>query len=65
MKNTKSLEDIVCDRRGCKVVIGYMKHTGREHWFDETHQVGHNSYCSDTCLRKEWRRNGGFLIKQI
>ncbi len=50
--------DLLCDAEGCTCVIGYERH-GKDHWFDGTHQVGYNSYCSERHLRSEWKWNNG------
>ena len=50
----KPTSDILCDAKGCKVVIGY-DHAGKPHWFEGVHQVGYNSYCSERHLRSEWK----------
>ena len=41
------MKDIKCDKKGCKKIIGHVRRSGSNEYYDGTHQIGYKSFCSE------------------
>lgn len=51
-KKITTFERVLCDKKGCKKVIGYKGYNGRIRWRDGVHQCGYFSTCGDKHLKE-------------
>ncbi len=47
-------KDILCDKKGCEKVIGYVGYNDSPHYFDGTHQTGYKSACCKKHLKESF-----------